>query len=249
MRAFLALIFLFSSSVGTFDQWLFDVQNNEQYKVIHSQETGSNKGEIDFRLYLKDHPTCYLLAHLTYEPNYVRCRFNSDVDRIKQRNEWLSDTKKEAKSMQEAKQEQWNSLWLLYKEVKRPYDKNGKITQGMKDVEVLLNEAQEQIKKAAKKLKNLANPLTEYGSLYVEFTFNPVKNEGRVGYVEASPYLVHGKWIDLPKKGFGATAMNEIMHLYDHWMNPDLNGKVSLLDKSWKFVGGAFWDQLRALSI
>merc|ERR1719410_44615 len=83
----------------------------------------------------------------------------------------------------------------------------------------------------------------------VRFSFNPDDNNGDISWVGATKYLFHGpNLVNLPKKGFGAIAMQEVMELYRQWMDPRYNGWVELRDQSEKYVKGAFWDEEKGYS-
>ena len=98
MRAFLALIFFFSLSVGTFQKWLTDLkrvssninlnslldrQFSHQYRIIHEKVSDGSEW-IQFKFTL--HPRIndfYLIGALEISPFHVECSFVPNVAKFK----------------------------------------------------------------------------------------------------------------------------------------------------------------------
>lgn len=85
MRAFLALISLFSLSVGNeFTRWLDKLKNNQllpEYRWTGGDPI-SNEGTVNFQIHASPE-TFFVKAHLQYSPNYVTCTFIPDVEKFK----------------------------------------------------------------------------------------------------------------------------------------------------------------------
>lgn len=228
MRAFLPLIFLFSLSLSkreVFEKWADTLSENKlrpTYVSFNHQQ--NHDGQLfEFRIYPKALLGTYLSAHLEYNPD-------ADIPAHRVQCEFRPSQRLHREMLQRAIKQEKTKLEL---------ERNAKL-------EGQDQEMKEKINNIDEKMERLQNWATRFDPK-VRFSFNPDDNNGDISWVGATEYLFHGpNLVNLPKKGFGAIAMQEVMELYRQWMDPRYTGWVELRDQSEKYVDGAFWDELRA---
>lgn len=206
-----------------FNQWLNALKNNklQGYKVISYEKYDEEDtvGQIEFLFPLIDE----LKAH---SGTFLKAHVTYDDDEVG------CDFKPD---MEKFKQ-------VLISLEKLKVEMNQKLSDIDEQVrEILLSDIDDQIVKLQ----------TTRIDLNIKFSFDRDKNEGSVDWVGASKYLFYGANdnANLPTKGFGTIIMKHVMYLLEQWMEQTPRGSVHLTDASKKYVGGAVWDELRALSI
>ena len=271
MRAFLVLFFLFSLSVSTFQKWLNDLKGNSQYQVISDHMDGNGDRDIIFKFSLNPQQY-YLVAHLKKSHSgTVRCAFVPDEKKMKEdmqkeKNELMEQDMRLKKLLQVTEQKlqlienrflEWN---LGHQEMNQKMSKKrhqyveGAI--GILEDYKMAQREQMDIQAKISELRRLESQYKQKESVIfrddavkkkVVIYFRPNLNEGEIGWVGATKYLLYGT--SPPNGGFGAIAMKHVMALFDQWMNPDRDGSVYLEDVSEKHVDDAFWDPLSAFSL
>lgn len=227
MRAFLVLFFSFSLCIGTFDQWLSALEGNildPQFDLIDSEKHPKKGTTIHFFMQVKARPGTWLAnnrgAYLKAELTYNQGLAQCQFVPVEN---WRHRAMEDLKSLKRSKVE------MIQKEIKEQSQGHA-MKQTLEDIDRQI----ELLKKSEFDLR-------------VMFYFRTDDNSGEVEWVGAgSKYLFHGE--NLPKKGFGSIAMENVMELYDVWMNPAKDGIVTVEDASEKYVGGPILE-LRALSI
>ena len=247
MRAFLALVFLFSLSVGKFDDWLKKLRKNQlnrHYERVRYEVKGPVE-EFHFKFNLEQAKprtsTYYLFAKLVVthpSPHYgihhtkVDCQLLPDMPLLTQEvilplNKWRDElTKMQQDILQKHRQQHPHSVNYDQEKYGMMYG---------------LSNAKWQVDKLEAQMKYV---LSDKGK--VLFTFNPDKNSGSYKWIGATHYLFYGK--KPTHKSYGAIIMDHVMNLYELWIDPSKYGEVEGVDQSLKHLEREWWNELCALS-
>ena len=298
MRAFLVLIFLFTSSLALrkFEEWLYRLRTGKfrpdeshQFEVIETHKTGNGADrDIVFKFSLKHLPQWWLVADVKYRGGDVYChlvpnewKMNEDLRQEKQElkkletrlnpliqelmltdqtlhiiTNQLMDWKWKHKDLNQKvssigrlhtarrleRQQYVNQANAMMQKIK-VLEEEYKVTEAKKmDIEAKLSpfrELKDQFDEKEAEFESMSN-------MKVEFQFDPIENRGHIELVQASKYLLYGD--NPPDTGFGTIVMRHVMALFDAWIDRHRRGELTLSDLSNKYVDGAFWDPLSALS-